>query len=364
MPAATSKRKPDAVKDAIHSHDIAALHTAIQSDPQRARHPSYMSAAAGLAFLDGIKALHKNGSDLNAITRNYRPLHNLLQSHVHEPEKDKPTPTRLECLKWLLAHGADPELMAAWPQARAIIVAAFMGFDDYIDILKKAGARIDGFASAALGDLEGVRKALAADAGFVHARDGGVLTPLQCCCGSRMKSPAALEIATLLIDGGASVTAETKSYAHSVDAVYFAASAKNAELFSLLLDRGADPTRALVPALWNGNFALGEIALDHGADPDRAIADQAKPLLNHLICWGQIPPTLWLLERGASPNVPDPQGWTAVHQAASRGNFRMMEAVLNAGGDIAKRDKQGQTPLAVAITAGRGQLVQLMRLTR
>src|SRR5215469_13449401 len=147
MPAAPSKRKPDAFKDAIHAHDVAWLRKAIQADPERARHPSYINAAAGNAFLDGIKALSKNGSDLNAITRNYRPLHNLLQSHVHEPQKDKPTPARLECLEWLLAHGADPELMAAWPQARAIIVAAFMGFEEYIKILKRGGARIDGFAS-------------------------------------------------------------------------------------------------------------------------------------------------------------------------------------------------------------------------
>ena len=102
-----------------------------------------------------------------------------------------------------------------------------------------------------------------------------------------------------------------------------------------------------------------------GAVIDRATAN-GKPLLNDTIRWGQIPQMTWLLERKASPNVPDDRGWTAVHQAASRGNARMLAAVLDAGGDPARRDKEGRTPrdvtqseklaamLAAAVTIAQG----------
>jgi ankyrin repeat protein len=76
-----------------------------------------------------------------------------------------------------------------------------------------------------------------------------------------------------------------------------------------------------------------------------------KPLLNDVIRWGQIPQTTWLLEQGASPNVPDERGWTAVHQAASRGNVRMLRAVLDAGGDARRRDKEDWLPRDVTTSA-------------
>jgi len=116
-------------------------------------------------------------------------------------------------------------------------------------VLRKGGAVVDGFAGAALGDRKLVAKTLAARPEFARERDHGGLTALQCAAGSRLPGAAVLEVATLLLDAGAEIAAKTKSWGHDVDAVYFAASAKNLELFGLLLDRGADPTAAVVPAL-------------------------------------------------------------------------------------------------------------------
>ena len=78
-----------------------------------------------------------------------------------------------------------------------------------------------------------------------------------------------------------------------------------------------------------------------------------------LIRWGQVRPALWLLARGADPNVADPRGWTAVHQAASRGNERMFAAVLAAGGDAERRDRAGKTALDVATEKRLAKLVRL-----
>jgi ankyrin repeat protein len=139
------------------------------------------------------------------------------------------------------------------------------------------------------------------------------------------------------------VNATARSWSHDVDAIYFASGTKDLAIFNLLLDLGADPTGALSSAIWSTAWELAESAIARGAQPDRATSN-GKPLLNDLIRWGQFPQVFWLLDHGASCNVADSEGWTAVHQAASRGNEKALFAVLEAGGDKAVRDKSGQVP--------------------
>ena len=168
-----------------------------------------------------------------------------------------------------------------------------------------------------------------------------------------------MEVAAMLLDAGADVAAQTKSWGHPIDAVYLAASAKNLPMFELLLKRGADASKALGPALWNATLDFAALAMEHGGDPDLCVFEE-RPLLNQLIRWGQIPQTMWLLARRANPNIADAEnGWTAVHQAASRGNARMMRAVLDAGGDLRRRDKHGRTPVDIARAPGRDKLVAM-----
>jgi len=293
----------DELIEALRSGKLPAVRAAIKADPAKAQHPRYVVEAGRLAFQEAFELLWKSGADLNAIWRGYRPLHALLQEDPHAAA-GKPTPERLACLDWLLRHGADPEQLAAWPAARAIIIAAFVGQPEYVKRLKKAGAKMDGFAAAALGDLKSVEKTLRQRAEFARERDSGGLTALQCGAGSRYPGANTLDIARLLLDAGADLDAKTKSWSHDVDAMYFAASSKNKAIFELFLDRGGDSTEALVHALWGPGEEFAELAIAHGAEPDRAIAE-GKPLLNHLIQWGQIKPALWLLKIGASPNIAD-----------------------------------------------------------
>jgi ankyrin repeat protein len=338
---------------------LPAVRAAIKADPEKARQSRYVVEAGGLAFQKAFELLKKNGAGLNAIWRGYRPLHALLQEDAHA-SAGKPTPERLACLDWLLQRGADPEQLGAWPAARAIIIAAFVGQPEYVKRLKKAGAKMDGFAGAALGDRKLVEKTLRQRPAFAGERDSGGLTALQCAAGSRYPGANTFDIARLLLDAGADLRAKTKSWNHDVDAMYFAASSKNKAVFELFLDRGGDPTEALTHALWGPGEEFAAIALAHGAEPDRAVAED-KPLLNHLIQWGQIRPALWLLAQGASPNVADARnGWTAAHQAASRGNARIMRAVIHAGADLARRDKQGHTPLVIARITGREKVMEMM----
>jgi ankyrin repeat protein len=351
------------IAECLRKGDLAELKAFIKANPTSARDSKAVVEAGRLGWKEALELLKRNGADLNASTRNYRALHSLIQEAPHAGVS-KDVQSRVKCLKWLLANGADPEQLGAWPSMRAMLVAAFVGEPAYVAELKNAGARIDGFVSAALGDLGAVKKALKKP-GFATARDSGGLTALHCCAGSRMGSrdskvrAALTEIARLLLDEGADPNALVRSWGHSVDPVYFAVSSKQGAVLALLLEHGADPSAALVPAVWKNNIEFAELAMRHGGDINEAL-DEGKPVLNQMIRWGQVKQTLWLLSQGANPNIPDEQGWTAVHQAASRGNERLMKAVLEAGGDLQQPDREGNTPVDVALIKGRTKMIALV----
>jgi ankyrin repeat protein len=305
--------------------------------------------------LAALKQLHESGADLNAGHRGYRALHALIQSKPHAA-CHPPTAHELETFAWLLDHGADPSLDGGWPSVNAALLAAFTGVPDFIEILLARGVPMDLSLAAALGDSSFVRS---------HLQAGDPLRALHCAAASRLGHRDAavaaelLAIARAAVNAGADVNGTVHSRGHDVDAAYFAANAGNLEMFELLLDLGADPTRALAPALWNtgARFAeFGAAALARGAEVNRAEAAN-RPLLNDLIRWGQFAPARWLLARGADPNRAqgrdgtDTAGWTALHQAASRGNATMAEAVVAAGARLDARDAAGRTPLDVTRAA-------------
>lgn len=328
--------------------------------------PAQMLAAAGAADLAALQSLVARGGDVNASYRNYRPLHALIQEEPHARPQGKVERKRLTCMTWLLEHGADPDALGAWPNARAILVAAFVGVREYVELLQKAGARVDLHVEAALGELAAAKKRLAREPGLADARDEGGLTPLQCCAGSRLfqDDPRGArrlrEVATLLLDAGADPRARVRSWGHDVDASYFANGARHVEMFELLLARGADANAALVSAAWHEDKRFAEAALRAGARPDEA-REGDKPILNELVRWGQVAQALWILEHGASPNAADARGWTALHQAVSRGNERLVSALLAAGGDPRRKDAEGITPFEMAVAKGKPKLIRLFR---
>ena len=126
--------------EALRAGKLDEVRAAIKADPKAARGARVVGAAAGRALQPALVLLKKAGADLNAVWRNYRPLHNLLQTEPHAAG-GKPDPARLACLEWLLDNGADPELLGAWPSARAIIVAAFVGSPEYVKVLRPAARK-------------------------------------------------------------------------------------------------------------------------------------------------------------------------------------------------------------------------------
>ncbi|MBS1824194.1 MAG: ankyrin repeat domain-containing protein [Acidobacteria bacterium] len=336
---------PDQLIARLRNGKLADVRDYLTARPDAAKSPRPVVEAGRLAWKQALAELRKHGADLNASWRGYRALHALLQEEPHREEKPAAPPqARLECLDWLLANGADPELPGAWPPARALLIAAFTGVHPFVQRLQKGGASINYYATCALGDTKKAKAALKAESSLATARDDGGLTALQCCAASRMDCrKALLQIAAALLDAGADPNALTKGWSHQLNVTYFAANSGHLEMFELLLERGADATQALPSAAWRKEMDFAEAALRHGADLNHRF-EQDRPIVSELIRWGQVQQAIWMLEKGADPNIPDHRGWTAVHQAASRGNERMWKAVLAAGGDIKRKDKLGLIP--------------------
>jgi len=347
----------------VKKQDLAALARALKA--HRGPIPAAaVVSAAGLGWKAGLELLVEHGADLNASYRNYRPIHALIQEDPHRGGSS--TPKRLSCLKWMLRRGADPELTGAWPAARALVIAAFVGEQNYVGALRDGGARIDIFTASALGEAKRVDKLLAGDRALAGARDHGVLTALQCAGGSRLGANnkkiagGLLRITTALVDAGADVNIYTRSYARDVNVAYFVIRAGQIEMLKFLLSRGLDATAAVSTAAWDGVEDILDLLVRHGARIDRAF-DQARPVLNELVRWGQFKQARMLLSRGANPNLPDDRGWTAIHQAASRGNVKILEDLIAAGGDLARRDTSGRTPLDIARAKPIARLIKAIR---
>jgi len=351
-------KSDDSLLTQIRSNNLAGLKTALKADPASARSPRVIVEAGRLGLQPVLAALVRAGADINAVYRGYGAIHALIQEEA--PEAGSPAPkARLACLEWMLANGANAELPGAFPPARALLVAAFAGIKEYCDALVDAGCIRDGFTAAAMGDLRAIVRRIKQDPSFAKTRDVGGLTALQCCAASRVAPANKLrDIGRLLLDHGADPNAKTKSYGCEVDAIHFAATKTNG-VFELLLNRGADPNSGLTASVWNKRYDLAVIATAHGAKPDLCFYE-GKPLLNQLIRWGQIEQALWLLDRGASPNISDDRGWTAVHQAASRGNEKILRAVLASGGDIKKKTMDGETPSGVAESNSQPKMYALL----
>jgi len=82
--------------------------------------------------------------------------------------------------------------------------------------------------------------------------------------------------------------------------------------------------------------------------------------LNQMVRWGQFKQAFWMLEHGADANIAYQLGWTSMHQAASRGNEKMMKALLMADGDPTLKDRTGNTPFQVARSRNNHKIVELL----
>lgn len=326
------------------------LRELLVQDPKLAKKAQLVVDCARSFNETALDLLLEHGADIDSMNRGYGVLHAAIQEEAHG-ENTLDESKRLHFVRHVLERGASTELRGGWPAMRPLELAAVSRQRAVIELLLERGVAVDAFAATTLGDAKHVKRALAKDVGFAQERDAGGLTALHHVSASRLHDDrkigkALVSIAQDLLDAGADIGSRAKSWLHEVDPIYLAISAHHFALAKLLLERGADSSSGLVTAMWNtgDDFArFGELCFEHGADPN-AVRYEKKPLLNDMVRWGRFQQALWLLDRGADPNLTDERGWTAVHQAASRKNKRVLDALIAKGGRADAKAKDGTRP--------------------
>jgi len=184
----------------------------------------------------------------------------------------------------------------------------------------------DIIAAAAGGDLDRVRELLSADPGAVSATDDRQCT-----------------------------------------ALHFAVHAGQAELATLLLDKGADLEGRDVdgdtPLHWaacTDHAAMIDLLLDRGAQIDALNHDRVTPVLyaTQRLKYANVEK---LAARGADLEIPNDYGRTPlIWTARERGDLEMARLLLRLGVDVDAADRFGATALELAAWRGFGTLVGML----
>ena len=226
-----------------------------------------------------------------------------------------------------------------------------------------SGANV--WVASATGNIEAVRRLLAADATLARC-DGGTRNwdPLLYLCFSRLLrlddacAERMLEIAELLLDAGADPNSswiDPNGGEGSRESVLYGAAgvANRPELTRLLMERGADPN--------DGETAYHMVEHD-GVPSAEYVMPKLQPLhrgiaLGHKVDYDDYEGLLKLLELGADPNGPTPFGNWPIHQAVFRGRARRFFALLlEHGAEIDRKNREGRSAYAMAKRAGRADM--------
>src|SRR5580704_3448585 len=138
-----------------------------------------------------------------------------------------------------------------------------------------------------------------------------------------------------------------------------AAKTSDLSMMRLLLDRGADPTLTTRNQTTAVMFAAGPSGGGLGGSFPVSDADKIEAM------------TL-ALDRGVDVNAIDGTGQTALHIAAGQASARIVAALVQRGAKLTLKDKQGRTPLDVALGVGgrggqpvvRAEVVEVLRRGR
>ena len=271
---------------------------------------------------------------------------------------------RLEVARFLLERGADINLPGCYHiQHRLEItpycVARYEGRDVVAEYLLQHGATIDIHTAAYLGDYDTVRSHLdnhpsLVNKGYLQAvmlpsggpttfehRETEWATPL--CYAIRSKNPA---IAELLISRGAVIKPYSERF------LDYAASDDRMEIAELLLENGADPSKA--PRILDDGSEISTLFKHYGIPP-KDINEKGHMGWPPLVyaCRGdngEHPNKVRrLLALGADIDVRNYKGKTALHYAAKAGFLEVINLLIEKGATVDAIDNDGETPLFEAI---------------
>ncbi|KAK6356797.1 hypothetical protein TWF718_001138 [Orbilia javanica] len=168
------------------------------------------------------------------------------------------------------------------------------------------------------------------------------------------------EIARVLLDRGADV--------HALDTLgktplYCAAESGKAEVLKILVEAGADGhvviasgETALYAASSKGYESIVRILLQHGGRASvnkyetRSLRTPLIAVADNISSFGGI--IRLLFDAGASPNLKDASGETAIFKATKKGHYDIIQLLLKAGADLGILDHAGKSVLFSAVETG------------
>ncbi|CAG8888450.1 unnamed protein product [Penicillium egyptiacum] len=193
----------------------------------------------------------------------------------------------------------------------------------------------------------------------IEVKDEQGETPLHLACWN-----GRVETAAFLLDQGAdiearSLTGKTPLLRGLLWECTVCMQLKPASVTTLLLERGADPSRGtdsnITPlhcATSKASTGLFKLLLQYGADVEAKTRLGLTPLHN-LAESGSLESAKHLLQKGADAQPRDGEGNTPLHLAARRSDVEFVGLLLEAGADRLAKNRKGQLPVHLASEGAR-----------
>ncbi len=157
-----------------------------------------------------------------------------------------------------------------------------------------------------------------------------------------------VEVVKALIAAGGDVNVRERFYGQSP--LMWAAIENHADVIAELAAKGADVNA-------RASILEGEPSWRYGKDSRNGINGEALQNFNTNFSKGGLTPLLYaarqgstdavkmLIDKGANPNTPDPEGFSPLQVALQNAHYDAAVALIEKGADVNQGDRTGQTPL-------------------
>jgi ankyrin repeat protein len=208
------------------------------------------------------------------------------------------------------------------------------------------------FDAVKQGNRQEVERQLNADAGLIHAREGG-LSPIMVAAYHGHSA-----LASFLADKTVALTIFEAAATGKINNI-LRLLARDPQLVNAYAEDGFQP---LGLAAYFGHFESAEYLVKAGAPVNSPSRNELKATpLQSATSAGHVRIVEMLLKNQANPNAQEQGGYTPLHAAAQNGDVAMIRALLFGGADLTLRSADGKTPLDLALKAGHGEAAKLLQ---